>query len=74
MKEATITLDHDELEEILREHVKEMFPTLQISSILGLGYGDVTIRLRKPIAVIPAAPEEFPPERPQPRGDDEVQF
>jgi hypothetical protein len=78
MKEANIILDRDEIEEILREHLAGMFPALEISTITGLGYSDVTVRLRKPFtAVEPApAPEPFPITRPAApvTGGDEVQF
>ena len=52
MKRATITLDHDELDAMVREQVIAMFPELEVETITGLGYGEVTIRLRKPAAPI----------------------
>ena len=70
MKRITITIDRDEILEILAEHLEAMFPTLEIESVTGLGYGDVTARLRKPVEVIPAPPEVQPIQRP----DDEGEF
>ncbi len=59
MKQVTIVIDRDEMVEILEEHLSAMFPTLEIDSVLGLGYGDVTARLKKPTPLIerPPAPE-----------------
>ena len=75
MKQVTITIDHDEVEEILREHLAPMFPGLRIDDIGGLGYGDVTVRLRKPHPPIEAAPEQIePPLRVPLSIEDEIKF
>jgi hypothetical protein len=53
MKQVTIVIDHDELEELLREHIGSLFPGMEIAGITGLGYGDTTVRLRKPFVMPP---------------------
>lgn len=67
----TITIDHDEMVELLTEHLQGMFRTLEIENIYGIGYGDVTARLKKPVQPVEAAPAL---ERPLGPPDDEIQF
>lgn len=57
MKEVTVTIAREEIEELVRDHLQQMFPTLEIRSVLGLGYSDVTVRLARPLP-IEAAPEQ----------------
>ncbi len=69
MKQVTIVIDHDEMEEILREHLTQMFPGLEIDTITGLGYSDTTVRLRRPLV-----PIEPPPSSAMPADADEMPF
>ncbi len=71
MKEVRITIDRDEMEEILHEHLGPMFSGLEIDEISGLSYGDVVVRLRKPPASIESTPIEMPQALPVSGDDDE---
>lgn len=69
MKRFTLVLDHEAMEEILRDHLATVFPDTTIDRISGLGWSDVTIRMGNPLNEV--EPVEPSTEKPDP---DEIVF
>lgn len=62
MKEITVTIDSDDLGEILHEHLGRMFPGMKIARMPYMA--DITIRLRRDEPELPPPAEPFVPELP----------
>lgn len=72
MKEITVTIDADDLKEVLAEHFNRMFPGMTIQRMPYVS--DLTIRLRRedPELSAPMRPEPFiPPAMPPQAGPEE---